>query len=234
MDELRNSRFSKDMATGAANITSNEFEQAVLGHCIPRLGKSYERLAWNGITAATKAAIAASGTATVKQKAWAAAQPATFTNGLIAMLIASDQAIEVSGTANTISNLKDEYNKVFTAIPNEVFELGDTVIYAPYADKKLILQANQAQTYRDVFTVAGDSFSFLGVKIEFVPIPSNVKAAGRGGASGDFIWGTDLLADTNTLEVGKVNNVGEEIFMKQITSLDTAIVVPTQKLLYIA
>lgn len=233
MDELRNSRFARDMQQGAANITSNEFEQAVLGHCIPRLGKSFERLFWVGITAASKAAIAADAAIPAKQKAWAAAQTAGKVDGIITRMILSKQVIEGSGSANTVEALATEYGKLFALIPSEVFEQTDLVIYAPHADKQKILQANANQTYRDIFTVAGDNFAYLGVKIEFVPLPSNMKMAGRGGASGDFILGTDLLDDSLKLEIGKVNNFGEEMFMKQVCTLDAAVVTPKQKLLYI-
>lgn len=234
MDELRNSRFASDMAAGAANITSNEFEQAVLGHCIPRLSKSYERAFWNSITAATKAAIAADSEISAKAKAWAAAQTAGQVDGIIARMVASKAVIEGSGTANTVEALAAEYGKLFALIPAELFEQTDLVIYAPHADKQKILQANANQTYRDIFTVAGESFAYLGVKIEFVPIPNSIKIAGRGGSNGDFIWATDLLSDITSFEVNKVNNAGDEIFMKQVAVLDTAIVVPTQKVLYIA
>lgn len=233
MDELRNSRFARDMAAGAANITSNEFEQAVLGHCIPRLGKSYERTFWNSITQASKDAIAADVDISAKAKAWAAAQPAGQVNGIIARMILSKQVIEGSGTANTVEALHTEYGALFALIPSEVFESPDLVIYASHADKQRILQANANQQYRDIFTVAGERFEYLGVPIEFVPVPSNVKLAGRGGSSGDFVLGTDLLSDQNLLEIGKVNNYGNEMFIKQVCTLDSAVVTPTQKVLYI-
>ncbi|GAB2542370.1 hypothetical protein [Rufibacter soli] len=230
MDDLRNSRFAKDMSAGAANITSNEFEQAVLTHAIPRLGKSFEKIFWNSITATTKATIAADATIPATQKAWAQAQPAGFLDGVIASMIVTKKIQAVAGGANSVATLATEYGKVFSAIPSELFDSADLVIFAPLADKQAILQANASQTYRDIFTVAGDSFAYLGTKIEFVPIPAGMRLSGR---SQDIILATDLLSDINTLEIGKVNNVGDKMFLKQVCTLDATVVVPSQKQLYI-
>lgn len=239
MDELRNSRFSKDMAAGAANVGSNEFEQTVVNYTLPRLGLGFERTGWNHISAATKAAIAASN-ATVEQKAWAAAQPNNLVDGLLAQTIAAGntknldfgKVIPIAGSS--AGSLKAEYKKIYEKIPAEVLEKGDAVIYAPFLDLQKINMANMDEQFRDVFTVANGSYSFLGVKIEFIPIPNNIKVAGRGGSMGDFIFATDLLSDVASFEINKVNNAGDEIFMKQVAVLDTAIVVPSQKVLYIA
>ncbi|MBA9076073.1 hypothetical protein [Rufibacter quisquiliarum] len=239
MDELRNSRFSKDMAGGAANTGSNEFEQTVINHTLPRLGLGFERTGWNHISAATKAAIAVSD-ATAAQKAWAAAQPAKLVDGLLAQMIAAgtiknqDFGKVIPIVGDSAGSLKGEYKKIYEKIPSEVLEKGDAVIYSPFVDRQKINMANMDEQFRDVFTVANGSYSFLGVKIEFIPIPNNMKAVGRGGSMGDFIFATDLLSDISSFEINKVNNAGDEIFMKQVAVLDTAIVVPTQKILYIA
>ena len=236
MDDLRNSRFSKDMAAGAANITSNEFEQAVLGHCIPRLGKSFERTFYNSVTQATKDAVAADAVSgyTAGEKALVASLPVGKVDGLLVQIIVSKLGVKVAGAAKTVANLQAEYNKLFTAIPSELIGSADLRIFASYADLQLIMQANAAQQYRDIFVVNGMEASYLGVKIEFVPIPSNVMFAGNAGASGSFILATDLLSDVATLEIGKVNNYGDRMFLKQVCTLDAAIAIPTQKVLYIA
>jgi hypothetical protein len=252
MNDLRFTRFAKDMAKGAANIGSTEFEKAVLAFTIPRLGKSFERQQWAGLSAATQAAISASASASAPAKAWAASYAAApagsgitvrggnvlgQVDGLLAQLIAfSANIIQVAGTAIVISNLVDEFNKLYSAIPDEVRTATDARIYANYNIRALILQANLARVYRDAFVVEGSGaeahFFFLGVEIEFVPLPANCLIAGRGMGSGDLISGTDLTSDHQTLEINKATMVGDLFFAKQVCSLGTLVVVPGQKVLY--
>jgi hypothetical protein len=243
-DNLRNSRFGAGMAPGAKNIGSTEFEKAVTDYLIPRLGKSYEKLMWTGITAAAKTAIAASSTATTAQKAWAAAQTAGLVNGLIAasILAGDDPAANgamvktVVGTTINTSNIATEYGKIFAALPGEVIEEGNAGIVAPLSDLQTILAANVAQTYRDIFTVSGTGadmkVSYLTIPIEFAPLGS-ARMAGKLGATSNLIAGTDLLGDVNSFEINKVNNVGDEIFGKMVATLDTTILVPEQYVLYV-
>lgn len=252
MNDLRFSRFASDMAKGAANIGSTEFEKAVLAFTIPRLGKSFERQQWAGLTAATKAAIAADANASAAMKAWAASYSAPApgggitvrggnvlgeVNGLLAQLIAfSSLIIQVVGTQLVLSNLVDEFNKVFSAIPDEVRTQPDARMYTTYAVRALILQANLARQYRDAFVVEGSGaearFYFLGLEIEFVPLPPNCIIAGRGLSTGDLISGTDLTNDHQTLEINKATLVGDLMFAKQVCSLGTLVVVPGQKVVY--
>jgi hypothetical protein len=252
MNDLRFTRFAKDMAKGAANIGSNEFEKAVLAFTIPRLGKSFERQQWAGLTATTQAAISASADASAAAKAWAASYTAApagggitvrganmlgQVDGLLTQLIGfSSLIIQVVGTQLVISNLVDEFNKVYSVIPDEVRTATDARLYTNYTVRALILQANLARQYRDAFVVEGSGaearFFFLGMEIEFVPLPANCIIAGRGMGSGDLISGTDLTSDHQTLEINKATMVGDLMFAKQVCSLGTLVVVPGQKVLY--
>jgi hypothetical protein len=227
MDGLRASRFGSGMKGGAKNMDSNEFLNAVLNYATPKLGLSFEKNFWNGFTATSKTAIAA-GSATTTQKTYATAQTAGFTDGVISRLMQSTGIISVAGTTLT-SNLKAEFNKIYGAIPDECLMDGDFKLFASKKALKLIKQANQAETYRDVFVVNGDAVEFLGIKIEFVPVGDNVVIGAR---ATDLILGTDLLSDIGSIEVGKVNNYGDEMFLKAVMSLDSAVVVPNQKVLY--
>ncbi len=240
MDDLRSSRFAEDMKAGAANITSNEFEQAVISYLTPKLGKSYEKRYYLGITAAIKTAIAAS-SAPAAQKAWAAAQTAGKTCGVVARLIyagivdAAATVINVVGTTVTAANIVAEYKKIHLALPTEV--AGKSTLFVPEGDFALILQANDDQTVRDKFTVSGDDMEtatvkYLGMKIEFVPI-TGMRFAGIAGDQGDFILGTDLLADSNEFTIGEKNNLGDVKFGKAVASLDAHVLLPQQKVLYI-
>lgn len=236
MDDLRNSRFSEDMLAGAANITSNKFEQTVITYVEPRLGKNFEKLIWGGVSAADKTKIAGSANVTTGQKAWAAAQPTTQVSGLFATALtaAADDAdakpIEVVGTTVTSANIAAEYKKIHTALPTEV--AGKSTLFVPEGDFALILQANDDQQYRDKFTVSGDDIEtatvkYLGMKIEFVPI--NYRTAG---IPTDYVGATDLLSDSSSFEINKVNNVGDVKFGKAVAVLDTTVLLPQQKVFY--
>lgn len=233
MDDLRQTRFVEGMAAGAGNIESTPFEAAVRAYLNPRYARAFELKIWRGITVATKTAIAASGTATASQKAWAAAQTPTaddVVDGLIAQAILAGIGSQTA-TSITTSNLKTEYEKVLSNLPTAVLGETDSCLFAPRSHKLLIDMFNTAQTYRgDIFRVAGDQYSYLGKNIEFVPLPENTLVAGR---SQEFGAATDLLADAVAFEIGKVNNVGDQMFGKLTVSLATDLVVPTQKILYI-
>jgi hypothetical protein len=59
-DNLRFSRFKRDMAPGAYNTTSSEFERIVIGGVYAKdMSFSLERLFWSGVKATTQTAVAA-------------------------------------------------------------------------------------------------------------------------------------------------------------------------------
>jgi hypothetical protein len=236
MDDLRNSRFGDDMLAGAANITSNKFEQTVIAYVEPRLGKNFEKLIWGGISVADKARIAASPNVTAGQKAWAAAQVATKVSGLFATALiaavedADAMPIEVIGTTVTAANIAAEYRKIHAALPSEV--AGKATLFVPEGDFALILQANDDQQFRDKFTVSGEDMEsakvkYLGMKIEFVPI--NYRTAG---VSTDYVAATDLLSDASSFKIAEVNNLGDKKFGKAVAVLDTTVLLPQQKVFY--
>jgi hypothetical protein len=244
MDKLRTSRFGADMPKGADNLESKSFHDLVIETYTPRLGLGFENTFWNGITVADKAAISASG-ANAKLKALAASAttgPKKKVSGILTRFIQDfDKVVFVDGTAITISNMDAEYDKVLIALHDVASGLwnaggaeGKPVIYAPHSHQLLLQLANKNKQYRDVFTINGDKYAYMGVPIEFVPIPGNVLTAGRGYADGDFVLATDLLSDQNSVKIGEVNNMGDEKFLKAVATLDTAILVPQQKVIRVA
>lgn len=242
MNQLRSTRFSKDMAPGANNLGSTLFEQTATGYLIPRMGKSYEALTYQSITAVTKAAIAASATPTAAQKAWAAAQTPFEFDGLIASMImagvedATNAVKVVVGTAITSANIADEYKKIFTLVDAAELEAGGVVLYAPLSDLQLIIANNDNQLYRDKFTVTGEgktqTVKYLTLPIEFVPT-GQARFAGYGGETGDFVHGTDLLSDVTEFKIDKVNNFSDDLFYKMVATSATTVLNAYKKVLYI-
>lgn len=232
MDNLRMTRFGASMLKGAANVASNEFEKAVLEYTVPRLGLSFESKIWNSITADSKTAVAAMSGATVNQKAYASGATASITEGLITRLILGG-AVSVNGTTLTETNLKAEFNKIWKAIPAELLDaknVANTRIYGSKKLRQLILAANQNETYRDIFTVAGQSISFNGVEIVFVPVPDNAIVVAD---KTKLVAATDLLSDMNDIKVGKINEYSDKMFLRAVATLDTQVIRPNQAVLYI-
>lgn len=153
----------------------------------------------------------------------------SYWNLLVTKLNAASDEIAVAGATLTAANVIDEMEKVYAAMPGQILEGTEAKIYAPHAVKQMIKVANLNQTYRDIFTVVGDQISYLGVPVEFVPLAANTIVAGR---SSDLILGTDLLSDFGAFEVNKVQANSDQMFLKATFSLDAAVCVTNQKVLY--
>jgi hypothetical protein len=150
--------------------------------------------------------------------------------GLVDTKLAAASHISLAATTLTASNLVTELTKVYLAIPGEVVEKGKAVIYAPRSVKPLAMVVNQDTTkYKNAFVIVGDSVQFMGVDILFVPLAENTLIAGN---KEEVILGTDLVTDFGAFEIGKVNNYGDDMFMKSVYALDAAVVFANKKVLY--
>ncbi|WP_310394148.1 hypothetical protein [Hymenobacter sp.] len=252
MNELRNTRFGRTMNTADRTFQSSEFDTAVLDYTLPRIGKSYERRMHVGITAISQAAIAASGSAvSAATKAWAAAQTPGLVDGFVARMvlgkIAGANIAILDGVTVTATNIATEYGKLYSNADGAVAGNPETVIFAPLSDRSLILQYNLAQTNRDTFVVTGmgteaEMFMYLGVPIEFVETQGRQAGAatgvparylGRGKDQGDFVYGTNLTSALNSATIEKVNTFSTLLGMRMDVTLDTLVLVPQQKVLYL-
>ncbi|MDO7849027.1 hypothetical protein Q5H92_21865 [Hymenobacter sp. M29] len=241
LSQLLKTRYAADMAAGAVNIGSTPFENQATGHLVPRLGKSYEKLLYTSITAATKASIAASNVPTASQKAWAAAQTPFLFDGIVANLIKAgienpdDTVKAVTSTTVTGSNVGAEYAKIYAQIDEEELEDGSVVIYSPLADMKTITAANQLKEFKDTFQVIGTgkdmTVTYNNVPVEFVPTPA--RFAGYGGETGDFVHGTDLTSDLTSFKLDKVNAMSEDLFFKLVATACTTTLDTYKKVLYL-
>ncbi|HEX8656119.1 MAG TPA: hypothetical protein VF690_01215 [Hymenobacter sp.] len=242
MDQLRKTRFSRDMAAGANNLGSTEFEQSATAYLIPRMGKSYEQLQYGAITAATKAQIAASATPTAPEKAWAAAQESREFDGIIASAILAgvedpaNKTKVIVGTTLTSGNAVAEYSKIYAAIDPAELEAGMVYIYAPLSDLQILTQANTDSEFKDKFTITGRgkdaTVLYNNVPVEFVPT-GTVRLAGYGGETGDFVFGTDLLSDTTEFKIDKVNAMSDDLFFKMVATGCGTVLNASKKVLYI-
>lgn len=250
-DNLRFSRFKRDMAPGAFNNMSSEFERVVIGGIYAKkMSLALENEFWNGATAATKTAVAAltAGTANnavgAAEKTAVAALTASQIDGVLVKMIYNNSnaaqtaalgtRIKVAGTTITAANVKAEFDKIYLAIPAEVLSnVEQPIIYAPKNIKQIIVAANNVTTdFKKPFDVnpAATEFYFNGVLIEFVPTPNNVIIVAL---KSHLFWVTDLVSDNNTMKVDKIAENREDMFIKSVLSIGAHVANQKFNVLYV-
>lgn len=240
---LRPSRFKRSMKPGAWEMMSTEFERTVLAAYGKEVSLDAESKWWTGILAATKTAIAAltPGTANnqvgAAEQTWAAAQTATQFDGVVAKMIYNNGAlglrVKVLGTTITSANVAVEYGKAYAAVPAVVLaQTEKPYIYAPYSHKQFINIFNVSATYRDLFSVdiKADKYFYNGIEIKFVPLPENSMIVAL---PSNLIWCTDLVADINKMEINKIANNREDMFVKHIFTIAAHVARQANNVLYL-
>ncbi len=235
MEALRTGRFNRDMKPGAWNMTSTEFEAAVLNGIAPYVSIAAEQAFWNGATSATKTAVAAltPGAAQTSvgaaEQTYVAAAPTNLFDGIVTKMIydASNAVVgtraKVAGTTITASNIFTEYGKLYTGGPAVVLhsKIEKPTIYAPYSHLAMINQFNTANTYKsDVFVVdqIAGTYYFQGVKIVFVPLPENCMILS---VKSSIVWVTDLTDDLSYVQIEKKQNNADDMFYKFVFLLES-------------
>ena len=250
-NSLRFSRFKRDMKAGAWEIMSSEFERVVVGGLYAKkVSLAAENEFWNGVTSATKTAVAALTAGTgqtavgAAEKTLVAALTASQTDGIVAKMIYNDSndtltagvggRIKVAGTTITTSNIKAEYDKIYAAIPAEVLAGQEApIIYAPKSHKQMIIAVNNVTTdFSKPFDVdaSAQNIYFNGVKIEFVPLPDKVVIAAL---KSHLLWCTDLESDVNLMQLEKIANNREDMFIKHNMTIAAHIVNQKFNVLYV-
>lgn len=236
-ETLRFSRYKRSMSPSAWENFSTEFERVVIGGIYAKkISLSSELNFWLGAKPATLASIAGLTAGTDQNQISTAEQAMAGTSlgvsgqfdGLLTKLLFNNsratgtaqlgERIKVVGTTIDASNIKNEYGKVYTATPAEVLSTGELpTIYAPYSHKLLIAEFNNnVANYKDAFLMSGDSYTYNGLKIEFVPLPENVFICAR---KSHLFWVTDLLSDVNRMQMDKIANNVDKMFLKNVLSI---------------
>ena len=247
---LRFSRFKRDLKPGAWEIMSSEFEQIVIGGLYAKqVSLATEREFWTGVKATTKTAVAAliagapNASVGAAEQAQMAALTASQVDGVLSRMIYNDSnatsvaglgtRIKVAGTAITASNIKVEYDKIYSAIPAVVLAGTEMpMIYAPYSHKQMLVQANNITTdFTKPFSIndAGTEFYFNGLKVVFVPIPEKVVICAL---KAHIIWATDLQSDINLTQIDKIALNREDMFIKNNMTLGAHVVNQKFNVLY--
>jgi hypothetical protein len=247
---IRFSRLKRDMKAGAWETLSGEFERVVIGGLYAKkVSLAAENEFWNGVTSATKTAVAAltagTGQSSVgaAEKTQVAALTASQTDGVLAKMIynssnASATAgvgtrVKVAGATVTASNIKAEYDKIYAAIPAVVLTHAEQpVIFAPKSHKQMIIAVNNVPTdFKKPFDVDASAANiyFNGLKVEFVPLPENAVICAL---KSNLIWCTDLQSDVNKVQVEKIALNREDMFIKHNMTIAAHVVNQKFNVLY--
>ena len=243
-DDLRFSRFSTGMRAGAWEIINEDWVRIVMETYATKMSRQAEVNFWSGASTATKAAVAAltpgplQTEVSTEEQALVASLTTSLCDGIASYLIYNNGAvgkrIKVVGTTIDATNIGAEYATLYASIPSVLLtasNVADTKIFAPESHLQLIRVFNLNQTFRDTFTTdANGNYFFLGVKIEFVPLPENTMVAGR---FSNLIWGTDLTADYGTIMIDKVANNADTRFFKGVFTQGATVVNQAQMVLYV-
>jgi hypothetical protein len=240
MDSLRSTYANQSMKAGAANLEAPQFEAWLETYAAQLMGAEIEKLMWSGATTATKATVDASGLS-AGLKAIVAGMPTKFMDSFVADAILSGvtgtDPILVAGTTLSASNIIAELDKIYAVIPAENFVSDNEAklrIFLPFGAKRFVVQANNKPTTDNFrpFDLVDGKYSYNGVAISFVGLDDNTALAGLAGVDGNLVIGTDLESDMNTISIGKVNNSGDNMFIKGLTVLGTASIIQGQVVVY--
>lgn len=247
-ETLRTSRFNRSMKPGAWNIESNEFGTVVLKAYGNAISEDVQSKFWNNIKSATQTAIAAltpgagQGSVGAAEQTYAASLTAGEFDGVVSYMIYNNGALgtryKVAGTTLSATNIATEMGKVYAAIPTRAANQPGGMkveIYAPYEVKQFINIYNVTATYRDLFSVTNlgqptEAYYYAGVKINFVPLPSNCIIAAL---PSNIHWMTDLLSDINMFKVDRVASNQETWFVKHVMTIFAHVSLQSMNVLYL-
>ena len=239
-DTLRDTIMGEDMAKGAANIDAPRFMQLAADQLGAKMAYKAQVQRWTGVTAATKAAIAAltpnaaQGSITAATQTKVAALPATLRDGFLAGILYNawnptktaglGTYIKVTGTTVTSSNIAAEYAKIYEAIPTVQREdtVNPFVLNAPLAHKSLIKIANNsvgAASNKNFLDEAG-KISYNDIQINFVELPAGIVI---GAPKGALQLNMDLASDDNSMEVGEYAGGSDVKYFRGINSWSTMV-----------
>ena len=120
-------------------------------------------------------------------------------DGLINLMTADSDVIDVTGSATDASNIIAELGAVIDAIPETIYGNEGLSIYISQADARSYVRAQAALGYKDLYHVGQTEMDFEGVKL-FVAngLSAGVMVAGE---KENLSFGTGLQSDTNLVKL---------------------------------
>ena len=120
-------------------------------------------------------------------------------DGLVNLMTADADVIDVTGPATTAANIIAEFGAVIDSIPETIYGNEGLSIYISQADARSFVRAQAALGYKDLYHVGQTEMDFEGVKL-FV---ANGLGAGQmvAGEKENLSFGTGLQSDTNLVKL---------------------------------
>lgn len=241
---LLDTRFEKSMKAGAFNLVSTEFDNAVLQYITPAISERMESALWDGATTTQKSDIsdltpgAGQGSISAGAQTLVAAMPTNLFNSLPATILYNHSLSKTTPGAGlgdykkvlsiatiTSSTIAAEYAKLYATLDPKVLAdpANPPVIYAPLAHRQLMRTANNS-----VGAASNKNFDFdnntlqskvyfQGIEVKFKPLvgfmicadPRYLKLL------------VDLVSDISSMETGPVGEGAQQMWYKNVQSLNT-------------
>ena len=254
MNGLHNTIFSEDMGVGAEKQVSQTFLNYATESFSGAIANQQMINRWQGVTVATKAAIAAlvpgagANQISASTQAKVASLPIAKRDGFFAVVVyntfranavaAKGEYIKLDAVAITASNIASEYARIYAAILPDVLNNTDTpvIIESPLAHRQLMRTANNSvgASSNQNFLFEADAIdskcSYNGVAVSFVNLPTNVVIVHP--AKGLFINADAVNEDSNFMEIGKMANGSDWVYFKNVWAYNHAVMNQNRNVLY--
>ena len=164
------------MGMSAHDSLPKSFQDYLLSHVVAKVAAKNEQNLWNGADA-----------------------NAGEYDGLLALMAADADVVDVVGTTIDATNVIAELGKVIDAIPAELYGNDELSIYISQSTARAYVRAQAALGYKDLYHVGQTSMDFEGTRLMVCNgLPANKMVAAE---KGNLFFGTGLMSDMNEVKV---------------------------------
>jgi hypothetical protein len=146
-------------------------------------------------------------------------------DGLIKLMNADADVVDVTGSATDASNIIAELSAVVDAIPSTIYGSDNLSIYISQADARSYVRAQAALGYKDLYHVGQTAMDFEGVKLF---VANGLNAGQMVAAEKDnMFFGTGLSSDFSEVKLIDLANIdgsqNDRIVMRFLAGVQYAI-----------
>tara|TARA_R110002049_G_scaffold99811_2_gene242868 strand:+ start:2730 stop:3626 length:897 start_codon:yes stop_codon:yes gene_type:complete len=164
------------MGMSAHDNLPKSFQDFLLAHVVEKVSSKNEQILWNG-----------------------ADSNAGEYDGLLALMGADADVVDVTGTTIDASNVIAELGKVIDAVPAELYGNSELSIYISQSTARAYVRAQAALGYKDLYHVGQTQLDFEGTKLMVCNgMPANKMVAAE---KSNLYFGTGLMNDMNEIKV---------------------------------
>ena len=164
------------MGMSAHDSLPKSFQDYLLSHVVAKVAAKNEQNIWNG-----------------------ADGNAGEYDGLLALMAADADVIDVAAGVISSANVIAELGKVIDAIPAELYGNDELSIYISQSTARAYVRAQAALGYKDLYHVGQTSMDFEGTRLMVCNgLPANKMVAAE---KGNLFFGTGLMNDMNEVKV---------------------------------